>query len=87
MKLNEQALANASAVLVAVVYVVCALFVAVLPDISRAVAGSWFHGIDLDSIWTGAPRGNFVLGFVSSVTLSWVAGWGFARVYNRFVGK
>lgn len=87
MKLNEQALANASAVLVAIVYVVCALFVAVLPDFSRAVAGSWFHGIDLDSIWTGTPRGNFVLGFISSVILAWVSGWLFARVYNKFVGK
>lgn len=85
MKLNERALANASAVLVAVVYVVCALFVAILPDFSRAVAGSWFHGIDLNSIWTGAPRGNFVLGFVSSVLLAWVSGWAFAALYNRFV--
>lgn len=87
MKLNEQALANASAVLVAVVYVVCALFVAVLPDLSLAVAGSWFHGIDLESIWTGTPRGNFVLGLVSAVVLSWLGAWAFARVYNRFAGK
>lgn len=84
MKLNEKALANASAVLVAIVYVVCALFVAVLPDLSRAVAGSWFHGIDLESIWTGTPRGNFVLGLATAVVLSWLAGWVFARVYNKF---
>lgn len=84
MKLNEKALANASAVLVAIIYAGCALFVAVLPDFSKAVAGSWFHGIDLDSIWTGTPRGNFVLGFVSSVVLAWLAGWAFARVYNKF---
>lgn len=85
MKLNEKALANASAVLVAIVYVGCALFVTILPDFSKAVAGSWFHGIDLDSIWTGAPRGDFVLGFISSVALSWAAGWGFAALYNRLV--
>lgn len=85
MKLNERALADASAVLIAIVYVVCALFVAVLPDLSRVVAGSWFHGIDLDSVWTGTPRGNFVLGFVSAVGLSWLAVWAFARVYNKFV--
>lgn len=85
MKLNEMALANASAVLVAIVYVGCALFVAVLPDFSKAVAGSWFHGIDLNSIWTGTPRGNFILGFASSAILSWAAGWGFAALYNKFM--
>ncbi|MBI2007318.1 MAG: hypothetical protein HYS83_01270 [Candidatus Blackburnbacteria bacterium] len=85
MKLNEQGLANASAVLVAAVYIICALFVVVLPDFSKAVAGSWFHGIDLDAIWTGAPRGNFILGFVSSVVLAWTGGWVFAWVYNKSV--
>lgn len=85
MKLSEMALANALAALTGFVYVVCALFVVFLPDFSKAVAGSWFHGIDLGLIWTGAPRGNFILGFVSAVVGAWIAGWAFAWLYNKFV--
>lgn len=85
MKLNEMALANASAILMGIVYVACALAVAVLPDLFRAVAASWFHGIDLGPIWTGGPRGNFLLGLVSTVVLSWLAGWAFAWLYNKLL--
>lgn len=83
MKLNELSLANASAILMGGFYVFCALAVALLPDFSKAVATSWFHGIDLGAIWTGGPRGNFLLGLVSTVVLSWLAGWAFAWVYNK----
>lgn len=83
MKLNEVALANALAILMAILYIACALLVALLPEFSKAVFGSWFHGIDITSIWTGAPRGNFVLGGVSAVLVSWGGGWLFARIYNQ----
>ena len=83
MKLNEKAFANASGVLTGVIYVVCALAVALLPDISKAVAVSWFHGMDLGAIWTGTPRGNFILGLVTAMGGTWLVGWGFAWVYNR----
>lgn len=84
MRLNESAWANAFAVLMGLVYVVCALLVSILPGISKAVAESWFHGVDLSLIWTGGARPNFIIGLVSSVGLSWIAGWTFALVYNRF---
>lgn len=83
MKLNEMALANALGILTAVVYVVCAAMVAVAPDLFKAISASWFHGIDIESLWIGAPRGNFVLGIVSAVAASWAAGWLFAKIYNR----
>ena len=84
MKLNEKAWANTSAVFVGIVYVFCALGVVLFPDISKAVAGSWFHGIDLGLIWTGSARPNFLLGLLTAVGLSWVGGWIFAWIYNRF---
>lgn len=83
MKLNELALANASAALMGGFYVLCALAVAVLPDLFKAVTTSWFHGIDLGAIWTGAPRGNFILGFISAVVVAWISGWAFAWLYNK----
>lgn len=85
MKLNEMAWANASAVVMGIIYVFCAAAVALLPDISRTVAMSWFHGMDLRVVWTGAPRPNYLLGLVTAVGLSWLAGWIFAWLYNRLV--
>lgn len=84
MKLNAVAFGHAAAVVTAAFYVGCAVLVAVLPDLFKAISQSWFHGIDIESIWTGSPRGNFVLGFASAVVLGWLSGWGFAWVYNKF---
>lgn len=83
MKLNEVAWANASAIITGIVYVVCAASVAIFPDISKNVALSWFHGMDLGAIWTGAPRGNFLLGLLTAMGGTWLVGWGFAWLYNR----
>lgn len=85
VKLNETAWANASGALMGIVYVFCSLAIGLFPDLSRAVAQSWIHGIDLGAVWTGNPRGNFLLGLITSIGLSWVAGWLFARVYNKFI--
>lgn len=84
MKLNEMAWANASAVLIGIVYLACSLLIAAFPELSKTVAQSWVHGIDFSAVWTGTPRGNFVLGLVTAVGLTWLAGWAFAWVYNKF---
>ena len=85
MKLNETAWANASGALMGIVYVFCSLAIAFFPGLSQAVAQSWIHGIDLGTVWTAGPRGNFLLGLVTAVGLSWVAGWLFAKTYNKFI--
>ena len=85
MKLNVNAFANASAVLTGIVYVVCAVLVVLLPNFFRAVATSWFHGMDLGAIWTGAPRGNFFLGLVTAMGGTWITGWLFAWLYNKLI--
>jgi hypothetical protein len=40
-------LANASAIVAALLYVLCALFVAIAPDAFMGVVRSWFHGVQL----------------------------------------
>jgi len=86
LKLNQTAWANASGVLMGIVYVFCSLAIVLFPDLSQAVAQSWIHGIDLGAVWTGNPRGNFLLGLITAIGLSWVAGYIFAVVYNA-LGK
>ena len=85
MKHNVMATANALAVTMGFLYVACALLVAVLPEFFRSVASSWFHGWNMELLWTGVPRQNFVLGLVSAMAVSWIIGWVFAITYNKFV--
>ena len=84
MKLNVAAWANSLALTIGVVYVVCAFLVTLFPELFKTIAVSWFHGMDLAKIWTGAPRGNFVLGLATAIGGSWLVGWLFAWSYNRF---
>lgn len=84
-KLSITGWANASAVVVGFVYAACALSVALFPVFFKVVATSWFHGIDLEAVWTGAPRGNFILGLVTATAGSWLVGYIFAWSYNKFV--
>ncbi len=82
------ATANATAVVVAVVYVVCRLAFLVAPDLSLAVAQSWFHGISLSTLETPEVTTNsFVLGLVTAVGGAWLVAYLFAGVYNYFIKK
>lgn len=88
MKLNVKALANASAVVVGSVYVVCALVVALLPELSMQIADSWFHGFKISNLGPGTVTiESLILGLVTSVVGTWVMGYVFAVVYNSFSGK
>lgn len=81
--LKAKPFANAVAITMAVVYVACALAVAIFPGFFRALASSWFHGVNLETIWTGAPRGNFLLGLISTIIFSWLLGYLLAWLYNK----
>jgi hypothetical protein len=86
--IKVSAFANAAAAWIAAVYLVCALGVAVFPGPSRMMAVSWFHGMNINSMWSGRPfPGNFWLGLVSAVVLTWLAAWLFAQLYNYFAKK
>lgn len=87
MKINELALANASAAVTGFVYVVCSISVVLFPEFSKVVGQSWFHGMDISLIWTGNPRGNFLLGIISAVIGMWLVGWVFAWLYNQLAKK
>ena len=88
MKHQPMATANAAAVTTALVYIVCALAVALFPDFTMSVARSWFHGIDLSKIsaWNFSAD-SLVLGFVTAVAYAWFIGYVFARAYNYFLKK
>lgn len=88
MKHNPIATANAAAATTAVIYVVCALFFVIAPDLSMAIAKTWFHGIDISLIDARvATAGSFILGLVSATVGAWFVGYVFALFYNNFAKK
>jgi len=83
MKLKETALANASGVLGAAYFVGCYFVAMFFPLFYISIADSWMHMLKLDGLWQQSPS-NFVVGFVSFSLVSWVTGYVFARLYNKF---
>jgi hypothetical protein len=84
MKLNQKAFANASAVFMGIVYLLCGFSIMFFPGLAMEVSRSWFHGIDLAQVWSAQSfPGNFLLGLVSAIALSWLGGWLFAWLYNK----
>lgn len=85
---KEVPLANASAVLMAGLYLVCRILASVAPDFLRTLAQVWFHTFDLSTIPAASLDFNKSLfGFVTAVVLSWITAFAFARLYNNFITK
>lgn len=88
MKHEPNATANAMAVTVAIIFIVCRLAVALFPDLAMTIAKSWFHGLEISQVsgWN-LSLGSFVLGLATSVGGAWLIGYVFANVYNYFIKK
>ncbi len=90
MKHNLNATANATAVTVATLYVICRVLVLVMPDLFLTVAGTWFHGIDISKIAATGGAGDFnsfILGLITIGLGGWLMGYLFAITYNYFAKK
>ena len=86
MKHNPSVTANAAAVNVAIVYIVCRIGIALFPDLGMTIAQSWFHGIQLTQISElNLSLGSFVLGLTTSTIGAWLIGYLFAKLYNYFL--
>jgi len=88
MKHDPNVTANALAVTSAILYVFCRIAVSLFPDLSMAIAQSWFHGLEVSQVsgWS-LSMGSFVLGLVSFAITAWFTGYLFAKVYNFFSKK
>lgn len=88
MKHEPKATANAAAVTVGALYIICRIGVALFPDLAMSVAQSWFHGLELSkvSVWN-LSLGSFALGLVTSVLGAWLIGYVYANAYNYFIKK
>ncbi|EKD80753.1 MAG: hypothetical protein ACD_40C00018G0010 [uncultured bacterium] len=88
MKHDPSVTASAAATMVAVLYVVCRLGVWLLPELSRTIMQSWFHGLQIQPVaaWS-LTFPAFLLGLVTATASAWLVGWCFAHCYNMFDHK
>ncbi len=78
----------ALAVTAGIVYLVCALAVALFPDGTLAFFSTWAHGVDLTLVRRPAAKPltaeEWIYGFVSIVVASYLAGALFGWARNLF---
>lgn len=84
MKLDIRAFAIASAIVAAVLFVLCAFFVAIAPKETTAIAGHLIHA-DLSGIMRSLTWGDFFGGLVCWTFGTAIVAGTVAWLYNRLI--
>ena len=84
MKLNTIALANAAAIVTAVLFTLCALFLAAFQEHAYLFFSFLFH-VDIAPSAYSMSWSVYVGGLVVWVIGMWLAGAGFAGLYNAMI--
>lgn len=87
--LNAKAFANAAAIVMAIWVAACTLLSYLMPDLLFAVAQSWMHTVNLETVKTAfnPDLGSLVLGLVTAAGLTWVSIYSVIEIYNRLAKK
>ena len=83
-KLSVNGIGIASAIITAIVYIICFAIVFIFGSASLTFFNLFVHGIYLSSLATNPNITTGILGFIISVIAAYVGGWIFAIVYNKF---
>ncbi len=81
--LSPKKVANSLALTAGIISLVCALLVLLAPSFTVSLFGAIFHGVDLSQISKTATIGSSVIGIIEVIILGWIAGWLFAKIYNK----
>lgn len=83
-KLNPKAVAFALAKVSGIIYIVCAILIAIAPEAALSLFGSMFHGINIELIaQKSISPSSTIIGFIEIVIGSLITGWLFAWFYNK----
>ena len=82
-KLNARKVAYSLAGVSGIIYIICAILVAISPSGTVMVFGYMFHGIDISQISTTPTLSGTIIGLVEIVILALIVGWLFAKIYNK----
>ncbi len=84
-RINENALALSAGIVSVLAYIVCLIFVAVLPLEAIIAIGNYMsHGVDIAKIAAkNITLGSVFVGTIGWFVVSYIAAYVFAYLYNR----
>jgi uncharacterized protein DUF5676 len=83
--LNQQAFANSLAVLTAATYVIFAILELLAPRLFQVLFDAQFFGANVASLFPKVqPSAASLITLVLMIVMSWVVGYAWAWLYNRF---
>jgi len=81
---HKKAFAKALATLTGIIYIVFAVIQMVLPALFKFLFNAQFFGADVASSLPEFSFGYFVETLIAMVVISWIVGYLWAWLYNRF---
>lgn len=85
MEIKTQKFALAGAETAGILYIVCAVVVAVAPDIATMLLGWLAHLTNTDTLARAVTMNGVVYGLIQVVVYVYIMLWIFATLYNRSV--
>ncbi len=87
MELDKNKFALAASAALGIVYVVCAVFVTLWPDFSLKLFGWLVHLVNVDKFAGGVAvtASGLIIGLVQVLVYSYIIGYLFAWLHNRFL--
>ena len=83
--LKPSKVAYSLATVTGIIYLLCAMLVAIAPTWTVNTFGALFHGIDVSKIARDTvPVTSTIIGLIEIFILSLSVGWLFAVIYNKF---
>ena len=83
-KLNVKKIALSLAIVSAILYIICALFIAVAPGFTINLFSNLFHGVDISQIAKSSfSIGSTLIGLIEVIAYALIAGALFAWIYNK----
>lgn len=67
----------------AIISLVCAILVAIIPGSMLTLANNIFHGLDVTQIVKAISWASVIVGIIETFIIGFIGGWLFARVYNK----
>ena len=88
-QINKNGFALAAGGVMGVIYVVCAVFVALWPDLALRLFGWLVHLVNVEKFAgdVAITFGGFVAGLLQAVVYTYVGAWFIAWLHNKFCGE
>jgi len=85
-QINKNAFALATSGVMGIIFIICAIFVALWPNFSLQLFGWLVHLVNVDKFAgdIGITVGGFIWGLVQTVVYTYIGAWLIACLHNKF---